>query len=309
MEEHTESPLALQVGQPSLQAENLILPGQVKHPTAEKRVLKGQLMPVMATSVMPVPFSLEPLSQFHGTPASISGFLAQVTTYLTTPTIPNPADDAQVQLFFDCLSQQMEKCGVTSGSDPSSLLKQSENIVLEFQASSSEPIKQEINPLMKAKIDKGDSSQQDAITFQLLAQNPSRNETNQCDYFQEGLVDPIQDEVSGKDMMDNLPDLITQCIQLDKKHSDRPELLQTEDQLSRLPSHMHYQALSSPTEPPSNEEIIQLRGSQSPLTPAKRARQQEAHLCLYCSQAGHITRDCLAKRSRAPVRISNLPSQ
>ncbi|XP_012582640.1 PREDICTED: zinc finger CCHC domain-containing protein 16 [Condylura cristata] len=305
MEKHPESPPALQVEQPSLQEENRTLPWQVQHLPEENHVLKGQVKPGMATSVMPVPFSSEHPSKFHGVPANLSGFLAEVTTYLTTPMVSNTADDTQVKLFFDCLSQQMEKCGVMSGIDQNTLMRQYEDIVLEFQPSVSKPVKQEIHPLVNAKTDKGDNSQQDVISFQLPARNLSCNETNQCDYFQEGLVAPVEDEVSEKNMMDNLPDLITQCIQLDKKHSGRPELLRAEEQLTVLASHSHHQALSSPTDPLPKDEMIQLRGSQSPLTPAKRARQQEAHLCLYCSQAGHITSDCLAKRSRAPARISN----
>ncbi|KAF3812555.1 hypothetical protein GH733_019357 [Mirounga leonina] len=255
-------------------------------------------MPTLATPMMSVPCSLEHLSQFHHDPANLSRFLAQ----LTTLKFPNPADDVQVKFFFDYLSQQMESCGILSGPDQSTLLKQYENFVLEFQQSFGEPTKQEIDLLNKKD---NSSSQQDASTFQLLAQNLSCNETNLSDNFQEGLADSIQDEVSGTDMMDNLPDLITQCIQLDKKHSDRPELLQSETQLPMLASMIHHQAFSSPTDLPPKEEPIQLRGSQPPLTPAKRALQQEAQLCLYCSQAGHFTRDCLAKRSRAPARINN----
>ncbi|XP_059994588.1 retrotransposon Gag-like protein 4 [Lagenorhynchus albirostris] len=183
----------------------------------------------------------------------------------------------------------------------SALLKQYENFVLELQQSFGEPTKQEMNPLMNAKVDKRDNfSQQDATTFQLLAQNLRYNETNQSDHFQEELADSIQAEVNGTDLMDNLPDLITQCIQLDKQRSDRPELLQPEAQIPVLAS-----LISNPTGPPPKEDPIQLRGSQLPLTPAKRARQQETQSCLYCSQAGHFTRDCLAKRSRAPARINN----
>lgn len=183
----------------------------------------------------------------------------------------------------------------------SALLKQYENFVLELQQSFGEPTKQEMNPLMNAKVDKRDNfSQQGATTFQLLAQNLRYNETNQSDHFQEELADSIQAEVNGTDLMDNLPDLITQCIQLDKQRSDRPELLQPEAQIPVLAS-----LISNPTGPPPKEDPIQLRGSQLPLTPAKRARQQETQSCLYCSQAGHFTRDCLAKRSRAPARINN----
>ncbi|XP_004440559.1 PREDICTED: zinc finger CCHC domain-containing protein 16 [Ceratotherium simum simum] len=301
MEKYTESPPTLQVEHSSLQAENLIPRPQKQHLTEENPAMKDQVMPALSTLMMPISCSPEHLSQFHGDPANLARFLAQVTTYLTTLKIPNPADDAQIKFFFDYLYQQMESCGVISGPDQSTLLKQYENFVLEFQQSFGELTKEKMNHL-----DKGDnSSQQDATTFQLLAQNLSNNETNQSDHFQEGLADPIQDEVSGTDMMDNLPDLITQCIQLDKKRSDRPELLQSEAQLPKLASLIHHQALSSPTGLSPKEESIQLRGSQLPLTPAKRARQQETRLCLYCSQSGHFTRDCLAKRSRAPARINN----
>nr|XP_044620166.1 retrotransposon Gag-like protein 4 [Equus asinus] len=300
MEKYTESPPALQVEHSSLQAENLILRPQMQYLTEENPAIRGQVMPSLATSMMPVSCSLEHLSQFRDDPASLSGFLAQVTTYLTALKIPNPADDAQVKFFFDYLYQQMKSCGIISGPDKRTLLKQYENFVLEFQQSFRELTKHKMNNL-----DKGDNSQQDATTFQILAQNLSYNETNQTDHFQEGLADPIQDEVSGTDMVDNLPDLVTQCIQLDRKRSDRPELLQSEPQLPMLASLINHQALSSPIGLSPKEEPIQLRGSQLPLTPAKRARQQETQLCLYCSQSGHFTRDCLAKRSRAPARIND----
>ncbi|XP_026334557.2 retrotransposon Gag-like protein 4 [Ursus arctos] len=297
MEKYTRSSPTLQVEHSSLQTENLILQPQIQHLAEESPDLRGQVMPTLATPMMSVPRSLEHLSQFHHDPANLSRFLVQLTTFK----FPNPADDVQVKFFFDYLSQQMEICGVVSGPDQSTLLKQYENFVLECQQSFGGPTKQEIDPLNK---EVNSFSQQEASTFQLLAQNLSCKETDQSDHFQEGLPDSIQDEVSGRDI-DNLPDLITQCIQLDKKHSDRPELLQSETHLPMLASMIHHQAFSSPTDLPPKEEPIQLRGSQPPLTPAKRARQQEAQLCLYCSQAGHFTRDCLAKRSRAPARINN----
>ncbi|XP_023104977.1 retrotransposon Gag-like protein 4 [Felis catus] len=291
MEKYTETPPSLQVEHSSLQEENLFLQPQIQHLTEENPELRGQIMPALATPLMSVPCSLEHLSQFHGDPDNL----------LTTVKIPNPADDVQVKFFLNYLAQQMESCGVISGPNQSTLLKQYEKFVFEFQQSFGEPTKQETDPMNK----EDNSSQQNASTFNLLAQNLSCNETNQSDHFQEGLADPIQDEVSDTDMMDNLPDLITQCIQLDKKRSDRPELLQSETQLPVLASLIQHQPFSSPTDVSAKEEPIQLRGSQPPLTPAKRARQQEAQLCLYCSQAGHFTRDCLAKRSRAPARINN----
>ncbi|XP_036310367.1 retrotransposon Gag-like protein 4 [Pipistrellus kuhlii] len=305
METNTESSPRMQVEHSSLWVENLILQPQVQHLAEENINLRDQVMPALATPMMSLHCSLKNLSQFHGDPANISGFLAQVTNYLTTLKNTNPIHDAQVKLFFDHLSQQMESCGMISRSEQNALLKQYENFVLEFQQSFGESKRQEINPLVNANVDEGDnSSQQDATIFQPLAQNLSYNKTNESDHFQEGLPEPIQDEVSGTDMMDNLPDLITQCIQLDRKHSAKPELLQSEAPLPVLSSLIHYQTLSS-SSCPSSKEHIQLRGSQPPLTPAKRARQQETQLCLYCSQADHFTRDCLAKRSRAPARINN----
>ncbi|XP_054106826.2 retrotransposon Gag-like protein 4 [Callithrix jacchus] len=229
-----------------------------------------------------------------------------MTTYLTALQISNPANDAQINLFIDYLFQKLESCGIISGPDKSTLLKQYENFILEFQQLLGEPTKQEMNPLMNAKVDKGDdSSQQDPATFQLLAQNMICNETNQNGQFEKALAGPNQDEESVTDITDNLPDLITQCIQLDKKHSVRPELLQSETQFPLLPSLIQHQALVSPTDPPPKRGPMQLREGQLPLTPAKRAYQQETQLCLYCNQSGHFTRDCLAKRSRALAMTNN----
>ncbi|KAM5195904.1 LOW QUALITY PROTEIN: retrotransposon Gag-like protein 4 [Hipposideros larvatus] len=193
--------------------------------------------------------------------------------------------------FFYYISQQRESCGIISRPDQSALLKQYENFVLEFKQSFGEFKKQEMN-LMNANVNKGDNSSD--TTKKLFAQNLIYNKANQSDHFQERLADPIQDGVSGRVMMDNLPDLIIQYIQLSKKCSDRPELLQSEAQLPVLASLIHHQTLSSPTGPPPREEPIQLRGNHH-LTPTKRAHQQETQLCLYCSQAGHFIGDCLAK--------------
>ena len=155
-----------------------------------------------------------------------------------------------------------------------------------------EPTKQKMNPLVNTKIDKEDNvSQQDDTTFQLLPENLRCDESSQSDHFQEELADPIQDEVSGPDLMDNLPDLvITQCIQLGKKCSDQPEL---------LPS------FSNRTQPAPNEDLIQLQGSEPPLTPIKRVHQQKIQACLYCSHTSQFTIDCLAKSSQAPENINN----
>ncbi|XP_057351514.1 retrotransposon Gag-like protein 4 [Manis pentadactyla] len=304
MEKYTESLPTLQVEHSSLQAEDLIIPPQKQHLTKEDTALKGQVMPALDTPMMSVPFSFEHLSQFRGDPDSLSVFLAQVTTNLTALKTLSPAYDAQIKCFFDFLSQQMESNGVMSGPDQSTLLQQYDDFVLKFQQSMCEPAKQEMSPL-----DKGDNSQQDATTFHFLAQNLSCNENSRSDHLQEGLPDPIQHEMSGTDMMDNLPDLITQCMQLDKKQNDWPELLQSEAHFPVLASQIHQQALSIPAGLSSKEESVQLRGSQPPLTPAKRARQQETQLCSYCSQAGHFTRDCLAKRSRTPARVNNSAHQ
>ena len=58
-----------------------------------------------------------------------------------------------------------------------------------------------MNPLVNIKVDKEDNfSYQDAITFQLLAQNLRYDESNQSYHFQEELADNIQGEVSGPDV-------------------------------------------------------------------------------------------------------------
>ena len=138
-------------------------------------------------------------------------------------------------------------------------------------------------------------SQQDATTFQLLPKNLRDDESNQSDHFQKELADSIQDEVSGPDLMDNLPDLvITQCIQLGKKHNDQPEL---------LPS------FSNRTQPAPMEDLIQLQGSETPFTPIRRAHQRKIQACLYCSHAGQFPIDCLDKSSQAPANMNNPTDQ
>ncbi|XP_006873319.1 PREDICTED: zinc finger CCHC domain-containing protein 16-like [Chrysochloris asiatica] len=304
MEKLTDSPPILKIEHPSLWADNLILEPQVQHLTEENTALRGQVMLNLATTMLPVPCSLEHLNQFHVDPANLSGFLAQATTYLAS--LNYPADNAKAKFFIDYILQQVKRSGVLHGSNQRALLKQYENFVFEFQQLFGEPTKQVMGPLETAKVDKGDDLFQEyATAFQLLAQNMDCNENILSDQLQEGLADPIQNEVSGRDIMENLPDLITQCIQLDRKCSDRPKLLQSEAQLPRLASPIHHQHYSIPIGPPIKETSIQLRGGQLPLTPAKRVHQQDNQLCLYCSQPGHFTKACLAKRSRAPARTNN----
>lgn len=210
MEKYTESSPTVQVEHSFFQVENPILEPQVQHLTEDNATLREQVMSALATPMMPISCSLEHLSQFYDDTANVSGFLAQVTTYLTILKIPNPADDAQVKFFFDYLSQQMESCGIISTPDQNALLKQYENFVLEFQQSFDESKKQEMSSLVNDKIDKGDKfSKQDATTFQLLGQNLNCNKAYQTDHFQKVLADSFQDEVSGTDMMDNLPDLLS----------------------------------------------------------------------------------------------------
>ena len=199
---------------------------------------------------------------------------------------------------LDCRRYNRQLCRNTTYQN--TLLNQYEKLLLEFQQSFGEPTKHKGNPLVNTKVNKEDSfSQQNTTMFHLLAQNLRYDESNQSYHFQE-LADNIHDEVSGADI-----EQFTQCIQLDKKHSDWPELLESEVQMPVLARWIHHQAFSNPTGPAPKEDPIQLRGSQPPLTPAKRAHQQEVQACLYCSQAGHLTLDCLAKRSRAPARINN----
>ncbi|KAL1766780.1 zinc finger protein CCHC domain-containing protein 16 [Sigmodon hispidus] len=301
MEKFTESPPTLKAEKSFLRGDNLILQPQIQHPTDGNSNLRGQIVPVPNTPAMSVPYPGDHLPQFNGEPSSVTGFLAQMTSFLTDLKISNPADDARVKHFFDYLSQQMQSCDIVSESNQSNLLKQYEKFVLEFQQSFGEPMKQEITPPMNVRVDSKDNSQQDATTFQVLAQNLSYSETSQSNQFQNGQADHTHDEEI-TDIMDNLPDLITQCIQLDKKHKDRPELLQSERQVPMFASSNHHQSFLSPIGPLPKDELKQFQGSQLPVTPAKRARQQETQLCLYCSQAGHLTRECLAKRSRTPAR-------
>ncbi|XP_040855348.1 retrotransposon Gag-like protein 4 [Ochotona curzoniae] len=309
MAKYTESAPALQVEPSFLQGENLNQQPQIQSLTKENLDFGDQVMPTLATPMMPAPCLLEHFAQFHGDPASLSRFLAQLTTYLNALKKNNPADDDQVKLIFDYISQQIENCRVTSGPNQNAMLKQYENFVFEFQQSFGKPTKQELNPLLNAQVVKRNtSSQQDTTTPHLLASNPSCNEADQSDLFQEGLPVPMLVEESVTDM-DNLPDLITQCIQLEKERNHRPEILQSQTQQPMLASSIHHEALSCSLIPSTKEEPIQLRVGQLPLTPAKRARQQDTQLCLYCSQSGHFTRDCLAKRSRAPARTNNPPFQ
>ncbi|XP_032759931.1 retrotransposon Gag-like protein 4 [Rattus rattus] len=298
MEKCTESPPSLNEETSFLRGGNLIQQPQVQHPAEEKPPLTGQVVPALNSPVMSGPYSGDHPPQFHGNPASVTGFFAQVTAYLTTLDISNPADDARVKHFFDYLSQQMQNSDVLSESTQSNLLKQYENFVLEFQKSFGEPMIQETTPPMNAMVDKSDISPQDATTSQVHAPNLSYSETDQRDQLQ---ADSTHDEEI-TDIMDNLPDLITQCIQLDKKHKDRPELLQSESHVPMVASPNRSQSFFSPIRPLPKDGLKPMQGAHLPVTPAKRARQQETQLCLYCNQAGHFTRDCLAKRSRTPAR-------
>ncbi|XP_060230488.1 retrotransposon Gag-like protein 4 [Meriones unguiculatus] len=293
MEKFTESP-------PTLRGDNLILQPQMQHLTDNDPTLRGQVVPILSTPVMSVPYSGDHLPQFCGNPTSVTGFFAQVAAYLTALEISNPADDARVKHFFDYLSQQMQSCDIISESNRRNLLKQYEKFVHEFQQSLVKPAKQEMTPPMNVKIDKRDNSQQDA-TFQVLDQNLSCSETIQGNPFQMGQSGPTHDEEI-TDIIGNLPDLITQCIHLDKKHKDRPELLQSECHLPMFASTNHHESSLIPVSPLPKDEPKQFQGAQIPITPAKRALQQETQLCLHCNQAGHFTRDCLAKRSRTPAR-------
>ncbi|XP_069895075.1 retrotransposon Gag-like protein 4 [Dipodomys merriami] len=302
MEKCTESPPTFQVEPSFPWGDNVMMQRHMQHLAEDNPTLKSQVMPPVTTAVTSIPYSLEHHTEFHSESSNLSGFLAQVTTYLSPLKCPNPTEDAEVKHFCDVPTHQVQRCGIISGSDCSAVLQQYENFVLEFQKSFDEPMQQEMNPLIFADADKENNcSQQDAGTFQSFTLNVNCNvtNTNQSNQFQEGLAGPIQVENSITDMMNNLPDLITQCIQLDKKY-DKPELLQLETQVPELPSLIYHKSLSKPTVLPSKEEHTQLRGGHRLLTPAKRARQQETQLCLYCSQAGHFTEDCLAKRSRSP---------
>lgn len=302
MEKYTESPPTLKAETSLLKGDNLIVPSQMQHPNDDNPTLREQVVPVPNTPVMSVPYSGNHLPQFHGKPTSATGFLAQVTTYLTALKISNPADDARVKHFFDYLSQQMQSCDVVSESNQSNLLKQYENLLLELQQSLGEPMKQEITLPLNVKVNSRGNNQQDATAFQVLPQNLSYSETSQSNNFQKEQTEPTQDEEI-TDIMSNLPDLVTQCIQLDKKYKDRPELLQSESQVPMFSSTSnHHQSFLSPIGLQAKDEPKQNQGAQLPVTPAKRARQQETQLCLYCSQAGHFTRECLAKRSRTPAR-------
>ncbi|KAL6041400.1 hypothetical protein STEG23_026191 [Scotinomys teguina] len=300
MEKCTESSPTLKAETSFLRDDNLILQPQMQHPT-DNPTLRGEDVPVPNTPVMSLPYSSDNLPQFHDEPTSVRGFLARVTTYLTTLEISNPADNARVKHFVDYLSQQMQSCDIVSESNQSNLLKQYENFVLELQQSYGEPMKQETTPPINVKVDSRDNSHQDATTSQVFAQTLSDSETSQCEQLQKGQADPTHDEEI-TDIIGNLPDLITQCIQLDKDHKDRPELLKSESQVPMFASTTQHQSFLRPKGPLSKDESKQFQGTQPPLTPAKRARQQETQLCLYCSQAGHFTRECLAKRSRTPAR-------
>ncbi|KAI4554855.1 hypothetical protein MJG53_020154 [Ovis ammon polii x Ovis aries] len=142
-----------------------------------------------------------------------------------------------------------------------------------------------MNPLVNTKVDKEDSVlQQVDTTFQLLPEYLRYDESSQSDHFQEDVADSIQDEVSGPDLKDNIPELVmTQCIQFGKKRSDQPEL---------LPS------FTNSTQPAPMEDPIQLQGSETPFTPIRRAHQRKIQACLYCSHADSET---------DPERRSNLP--
>ncbi|KAM8753144.1 LOW QUALITY PROTEIN: retrotransposon Gag-like protein 4 [Rhynchonycteris naso] len=267
MEKHKESLSTLQVKHSSL-VENMILQAQVLHLIEENATLREQVILILTTPLIPLPCSLKNFFQFYDDTANISGFLAQVTDYLTILKIPNSIHNAtQVKLFLYYIFQQMEGCGVISRFDQSVLLKY-ENFVLEFQKSFGESKKNCMNPLVNAKFNKRDDfSQQDTTSFSFLLKNLSCNKTNQCDHFQ-GLVDLIQDEINGTNMLENLPHLVTPCIQLDRKHSHRPELLQSQAQLPVLASLIYHQAIFSPTCPSSRKELT-LQGSQPLLTPDK----------------------------------------
>lgn len=202
-----------------------------------------------------------------------------------------PTKAGLVSFVGNCFSGEAGKWFHPIVNTQSPLLEQFESFIQVFQDTFDNPENMEdSNHHIRQLCQGGDHIHQYAIHFHFIAQEIKWNESTLCIQFQEGHARSIQ-ELSHTSPATNLSDLITQCITLEEKLNDKPDLSPQE---------------ASPSEekldldsPPAENQPVKASSNHPHLSEAEQAHRLERHLRLYCGNPGHLARGCPVKPHHA----------
>ncbi|SAL94853.1 hypothetical protein [Absidia glauca] len=122
-----------------------------------------------------------------------------------------------------------------------------------------------------------------ATEFRRLAMLLSWNEAALISQYRLHLKDPIQDELTRRDSIDSLDDLIATSIDIDNRLFTRQR-----------------QKQNTPRSEPQLMDLSIVTTHQ-PLTAAQKQYRRDHNLCMYCGAPGHFTNTCPKKRSQASL--------
>jgi len=135
-----------------------------------------------------------------------------------------------------------------------------------------------------------------ATDFHRLSALTQWNDPALCYQFYEGLKNDVKDELSRTDRPKDLAGLIALAVKVDTRIYERHlEKYNSSPRFFPRPTPVHVSAQPVPASKPIQSDAMEIDGTRAPrqsLTPQEKQRRRDNNLCLYCGQAGHMTRDC-----------------
>ncbi|CAL9685258.1 unnamed protein product [Knipowitschia caucasica] len=249
-------------------------------------------------------------ARFSGESGDCRAFLTQCNLHFELQPLTYPSDRAKIAYIISHLSGRAEAWATAEWSRDSPVCLNLRQFIKSFTQ-----VFQHISPGREAaralvSLRQGRRRASDYATeFRTLAAESEWNQSALIDAFLHGLSSTLKDQLAPLDLPDDLDELISLVIKIDKRIYERER-----ERFSFNPNRRgnpgatsvpSWYASSGPSLPPSGSESTDppkepMQLGRTHLTPAERQRRIREGRCIFCGQMGHFASRCPAKGGAHP---------